>query len=317
MGPKRASTDTPMTVKSASLRRRPASSTSWRLHRAFQLAFRPSPRRRVSPADREHRHRREVAEATEQIKESLSWLGLDWDGPVTFQSTVASAARSRHAACSRRARPTRTRARSDPHAGRCVTGWDDAVRGPVEVPSEDWRSVILAPTAPDLQLRLAARRLARRHHARHPRRRSRLQHAQADPRAGALGARFPSTPRRKLLGTDGKKLRNGTARRCQIRARATARGAGQLSGAGRWSTTTTPDMSREWSSGFRSSASSPAGHLTRELELDERPFIYGSFRRRPTRAAHENFLGEQGSTGRELRHVPIVHESSRLDRYPE
>src|SRR5256714_15672720 len=28
---------------------------------------------------------REVAEATEQIQESLRWLGLDWDGPVTFQ----------------------------------------------------------------------------------------------------------------------------------------------------------------------------------------------------------------------------------------
>src|SRR5262245_45289331 len=28
---------------------------------------------------------REVAEATEQIQDSLRWLGLDWDGPVTFQ----------------------------------------------------------------------------------------------------------------------------------------------------------------------------------------------------------------------------------------
>ena len=28
---------------------------------------------------------REVAEATEQIQESLRWLGLDWDGEVTFQ----------------------------------------------------------------------------------------------------------------------------------------------------------------------------------------------------------------------------------------
>ena len=28
---------------------------------------------------------REVAEATEQIQESLRWLGLEWDGPVTFQ----------------------------------------------------------------------------------------------------------------------------------------------------------------------------------------------------------------------------------------
>src|SRR5213595_4060870 len=28
---------------------------------------------------------REVEAATEQIQESLRWLGLDWDGPVTFQ----------------------------------------------------------------------------------------------------------------------------------------------------------------------------------------------------------------------------------------
>jgi glutamyl-tRNA synthetase len=28
---------------------------------------------------------REVAEATEQIQRSLRWLGIDWDGPVTFQ----------------------------------------------------------------------------------------------------------------------------------------------------------------------------------------------------------------------------------------
>src|SRR5258708_18987791 len=28
---------------------------------------------------------REVAEASEQIQESLRWLGLGWDGPVTFQ----------------------------------------------------------------------------------------------------------------------------------------------------------------------------------------------------------------------------------------
>src|SRR6266498_3785588 len=28
---------------------------------------------------------REVEQATEQIQESLRWLGLDWDGPVTFQ----------------------------------------------------------------------------------------------------------------------------------------------------------------------------------------------------------------------------------------
>jgi glutamyl-tRNA synthetase len=28
---------------------------------------------------------REVEEATQQIQDSLRWLGLDWDGEVTFQ----------------------------------------------------------------------------------------------------------------------------------------------------------------------------------------------------------------------------------------
>ena len=28
---------------------------------------------------------REVEEATQQIQDSLRWLGLDWDGDVTFQ----------------------------------------------------------------------------------------------------------------------------------------------------------------------------------------------------------------------------------------
>ena len=28
---------------------------------------------------------REVAESVEQIQSSLRWLGIDWDGPVTFQ----------------------------------------------------------------------------------------------------------------------------------------------------------------------------------------------------------------------------------------
>src|SRR6187402_3156831 len=28
---------------------------------------------------------REVAEATEQIQRSLEWVGIGWDGPVTFQ----------------------------------------------------------------------------------------------------------------------------------------------------------------------------------------------------------------------------------------
>src|SRR3954462_15244970 len=36
---------------------------------------------------------REVAEATEQIQDSLRWIGIDWDGPVSFQLDTADRAR--------------------------------------------------------------------------------------------------------------------------------------------------------------------------------------------------------------------------------
>jgi glutamyl-tRNA synthetase len=36
---------------------------------------------------------REVADATDQIQESLRWVGIDWDGPVTFQLDTADRAR--------------------------------------------------------------------------------------------------------------------------------------------------------------------------------------------------------------------------------
>src|SRR5882724_3896931 len=36
---------------------------------------------------------REVAEATEQIQDSLRWLGIDWDGEVKFQLDTADTAR--------------------------------------------------------------------------------------------------------------------------------------------------------------------------------------------------------------------------------
>ena len=38
---------------------------------------------------------REVAEATEQIQRSLQWLGIDWDGPVTFQLDAMDRCRER------------------------------------------------------------------------------------------------------------------------------------------------------------------------------------------------------------------------------
>jgi glutamyl-tRNA synthetase len=87
---------------------------------------------------------REVAEATEQIKESLSWLGLDWDGPVTFQLD-----RSERCQVEARRLLEEGKAYEDEGAIRIrmpdvgVTGWDDAVRGPVEVPSEELEDLVI------------------------------------------------------------------------------------------------------------------------------------------------------------------------------
>ena len=36
---------------------------------------------------------REVAEAVDQIQDSLRWVGIDWDGPVSFQLDTAERAR--------------------------------------------------------------------------------------------------------------------------------------------------------------------------------------------------------------------------------
>jgi glutamyl-tRNA synthetase len=87
---------------------------------------------------------REVAEATDHIKESLSWLGLDWDGPVTFQL-------DRMERCREEAQRllAEGKAYEDEGALRIrmpdegVTAWDDAVRGRVEVPSEELEDLVI------------------------------------------------------------------------------------------------------------------------------------------------------------------------------
>jgi len=87
---------------------------------------------------------REVAEATEQIKESLAWLGLDWDGPVTFQLDQSER-------CQTEARRLleEGKAYEDEGAIRIhmpdegVTGWNDAVRGPLEFPSEELEDLVI------------------------------------------------------------------------------------------------------------------------------------------------------------------------------
>jgi glutamyl-tRNA synthetase len=87
---------------------------------------------------------REVAEATDHIKESLAWLGLDWDGEVTFQLDRMERCREEAHRLLEEGKAYEDegaiRIRM-PDAG--VTGWDDAVRGPVEVPSEELEDLII------------------------------------------------------------------------------------------------------------------------------------------------------------------------------
>ncbi len=87
---------------------------------------------------------REVAEASEQIQESLRWLGLDWDGDVTFQL-------DRIGECVEAARRLVDdgAAYEDDGAIRFrmpddgVTAWDDAVLGRIEVANDQLEDVVI------------------------------------------------------------------------------------------------------------------------------------------------------------------------------
>jgi glutamyl-tRNA synthetase len=87
---------------------------------------------------------REVAEATEQIQESLRWLGLDWDGRVTFQLD-----RMEDAQQEARRLVEEGKAYEDEGAIRFrmpdegTTAWDDVVLGRIEVPNETIEDVVI------------------------------------------------------------------------------------------------------------------------------------------------------------------------------
>jgi glutamyl-tRNA synthetase len=87
---------------------------------------------------------REVAEAVEQIQDSLRWLGLDWDGEHTFQL-------DRIDDCRRVAEKlvAEGKAYEDEGAIRFrmpdegTTAWDDVVRGRIEFPNAQLEDVVI------------------------------------------------------------------------------------------------------------------------------------------------------------------------------
>ena len=80
---------------------------------------------------------REVAEAVEQIQDSLRWIGIDWDGPVSFQLDTAERARELAQELL-----TNGSAYEDEGAIRFrqpkegTVSWHDAVRGEIEFRNE-------------------------------------------------------------------------------------------------------------------------------------------------------------------------------------
>lgn len=87
---------------------------------------------------------REVAEAVGQIQGTLAWLGLEWNGEVTFQLD-----RMEHAQEVARRLLDEGKAYEDEGAIRFrmpdegITAWDDIVLGRVEYPSEKLEDVVL------------------------------------------------------------------------------------------------------------------------------------------------------------------------------
>ncbi|HLY86544.1 MAG TPA: glutamate--tRNA ligase [Gaiellaceae bacterium] len=87
---------------------------------------------------------REVAEAVDQIQGSLRWLGLDWDGPHTFQL-------DRMDDCRKVAEQLLAEGKAYEDEGAIrfrmpdegATTWDDVVRGPVEFQNENLTDLVI------------------------------------------------------------------------------------------------------------------------------------------------------------------------------
>jgi len=87
---------------------------------------------------------REVEESVEQIERSLTWLGIEWDGPTTFQLDVMERATEEA-----RRLVDEDAAYEDEGAIRIrmpdqgSTAWEDAIKGRIEVPNAELEDVVL------------------------------------------------------------------------------------------------------------------------------------------------------------------------------
>jgi glutamyl-tRNA synthetase len=87
---------------------------------------------------------REVAEATDQMKRSLKWIGIEWDGPVTFQLDRMDKCREEAGRL-----VAEGKAYEDEGAIRFrmpdegTTAWDDLVLGRIEVANKELEDVVL------------------------------------------------------------------------------------------------------------------------------------------------------------------------------
>jgi len=87
---------------------------------------------------------REVAESVEQIQDSLRWLGIDWDGPVSFQLDRFEAVRefAKRLVAEGKAYEDEGAIRFRmPDDG--TVSWDDAVRGRIEFANENLADLVL------------------------------------------------------------------------------------------------------------------------------------------------------------------------------
>ena len=87
---------------------------------------------------------REVEESVEQIQRSLEWLGVDWDGPVTFQLDVMDRCRQeaeRLVAAGHAYEEEGAIRFRMPDEG--TTAWEDTVLGRIEVANKQLEDVVL------------------------------------------------------------------------------------------------------------------------------------------------------------------------------